>query len=165
MPRFSKDQIEKAAKAAATKGWSLMGAEGEGMRWGYHLPDSCLEYWRAVARAALSTIKATPRVTVEEEEENHMLAALSLDDYSLFRLTLFWKKEKNGGHWRVTDKDGKILGFVRRVSPGSWDAYICTGKKWPESDQCINIGLQGRDLYRARRDVEGALFKRSKGDT
>jgi hypothetical protein len=71
-----------------------------------------------------------------------------------------WVKIEGGKRWRFIDSHGKILGHVSRTFD-SWDAYLVTGKKWPESQESVTPHRHPFDLrnpfYEARRAVEEAL--------
>lgn len=73
-----------------------------------------------------------------------------------------WVVLERGRSWRFVSHTGKILGFVRRATFGAWDGYICTGKKWPDSDKLVTRPRPYMSLsnpfHDARNAVEEALI-------
>ena len=71
-----------------------------------------------------------------------------------------WKKVKSGSVWHLLI-DGKLRGSVHHCFD-TWDAYVETGRKWPESRRRIRFHLQPLEnpFYAARRAVELALSDR-----
>ncbi len=68
----------------------------------------------------------------------------------------------NSGRWHLRTPDDVLLGFVAKAYPQVWDAYICTGKPWPECDQLVDIRAEKRDFISARQSVERACLGGSK---
>jgi hypothetical protein len=58
-------------------------------------------------------------------------------------------------HYRLGDK---ILAYVAWNFNG-WDAYICTGNKWPNHQRCVHYHSQtgSNTCWEARRAIEGEL--------
>lgn len=63
---------------------------------------------------------------------------------------VFWKRHRPSGHWHLVDYRGKLLGHLRRDRPNVWDAYVSTGKKWPEGDQIVNFHARDKRLGAAK---------------
>lgn len=76
---------------------------------------------------------------------------------------LFWKMTIRGSRWQRRTSDGIIAGFIQRDKSGAWDAYVCTGRPWPEADQIVNRKWSKKTalrlFHRAKADVECAWIK------
>jgi len=68
-----------------------------------------------------------------------------------------WKVVVRGKRWRCYQA-GKIVGYVAH-SFNTWDAYIMTGKKWPDGQRRLHPGALGEciNFWRARWAVEGEV--------
>jgi hypothetical protein len=79
------------------------------------------------------------------------------------RYDLSWEKVQHCARWRCRSLlTGETVGFIQKAKSGAWDAYICTGKPWPEADQLVTRPrgkTRTKAYHLARYDVEFAASK------